>query len=173
MYISKIKTRFRSDSDAAVLGSLGFATTLWQLSQLTKCRRLHTVLILDIHTAGLFFTGQLLRPAFGKVGGERDILISYVEKTPGSSEAGGCGGCGMPTVNCAHNKSIEPEGNTSVHTPRMACEMSRTWMCVDIVSGRCHNLNAQCLLLCSTVYRRDSTSPTATCLPLPGVTFLE
>jgi len=68
VYISKIKTRFRSDSDAAVLGSLGFATTLWQLSQLTKCRRLHTVLILLIYTAGLFFTGQLLRPAFGKVG---------------------------------------------------------------------------------------------------------
>ena len=157
MYISKIKTRFRSDSDAAVLGSLGFATTLWQLSQLTKCRRLHTVLILLIYTAGLFFTGQLLRPAFGKVGGERDILISYVEKTPGSSEAGGCGGCGMPTVNCAHNKSIEPEGNTSVHTPRMACEMSRTWMCVDIVSGWYNYLNTQCLLLCSAVYRKDST----------------
>ena len=87
MYISKIKTRFRSDSDAAVLGSLGFATTLWQLSQLTKCRRLHTVLILLIYTAGLFFTGQLLRPAFGKVGRERYFHL-LCRKTPGSLEAG-------------------------------------------------------------------------------------
>ena len=59
VYISKIKTRFRSDSDAAVLGSLGFATTLWQLSQLTKCRRLHTVLILLIYTAGRALGEQL------------------------------------------------------------------------------------------------------------------
>ena len=91
MYISKIKTRFRSDSDAAVLGSLGFATTLWQLSQLTKCRRLHTVLILLIYTAGLFFTGQLLRPAFGKVGGLKNPTVPPLcRKTPGSSETGGC-----------------------------------------------------------------------------------
>ena len=82
MYISKIKTRFRSDSDAAVLGSLGFAATLWQLSQLTKCRRLHTVLILLIYTAGLFFTGQLPRPLLWQGWGVRDILISYVEKLP-------------------------------------------------------------------------------------------
>ena len=102
--------------------------------------------------------------------GWRDILISYVEKTPGSLEAGGCGGCGMPTVNCAHNKSIEPEGNTSVHTPRMACEMSRTWMCVDIVSGWYNYLNTQCLLLCSAVYRRDST-PHNHPPPTPGSHF--
>ena len=91
MYISKIKTRFRSDSDAAVLGSLGFATTLWQLSQLTKCRRLHTVLILLIYTAGLFITGQLLRPTFGKVGRERYFHL-LCRKTPGSLEAGGLWG---------------------------------------------------------------------------------
>lgn len=90
MYISKIKTRFRSDSDAAVLGSLGFATTLWQLSQLTKCRRLHTVLILLIYTAGLFFTGQLLRPAFGKIDGLKNPTVPPLcRKTPGSLEAGG------------------------------------------------------------------------------------
>lgn len=91
MYISKIKTRFRSDSDAAVLGSLGFATTLWQLSQLTKCRRLHTVLILLIYTAGLFITGQLLRPAFGKVVGLKNPTVPPLcRKTPGSSEVGSC-----------------------------------------------------------------------------------
>lgn len=90
MYISKIKTRFRSDSDAAVLGSLGFATTLWQLSQLTKCRRLHTVLILLIYTAGLFFTGQLPRPAFGKIDGLKNPTVPPLcRKTPGSLEAGG------------------------------------------------------------------------------------
>ena len=110
MYISKIKTRFRSDSDAAVLGSLGFATTLWQLSQLTKCRRLHTVLILLIYTAGLFFTGQLLRPSppLARLGREEvqsgplarpffdfgvpsllfNVHSTVNQKTPGSSEAG-------------------------------------------------------------------------------------
>ena len=80
--IAYFQTRFRSGEDAAVLGSLGFATTLWQLSQLTKCRRLHTVLILLIYTAGLFFTGQLLRPRLWQGWGGRDIPISYVEKLP-------------------------------------------------------------------------------------------
>jgi len=49
------------------------------------------VLILDIHTAGLFFTGQLLRPSFGKVGRERYFHL-LCRKTPGSLEAGGLWG---------------------------------------------------------------------------------
>ncbi len=79
----------------------------------------------------------------------------------------------IPTVNCAHNKSIEHEGNTSVHTPWMACEMSRTRMCVDIVSGRCHNLKRSMLIIMQCSLPEESTTPQTTCLPLPEATFLE
>jgi hypothetical protein len=58
--IYHFQTRLRSCYDAAVLSSLGFAGTVCQLSQLTKCRRLRNGLKTSCIVAWLHSHGRLL-----------------------------------------------------------------------------------------------------------------
>ena len=57
--IYHFQTRLRSCYDAAVLSSLGFAGTVCQLSQLTKCRRLRNGLKMIYTAACLHLHGRL------------------------------------------------------------------------------------------------------------------